>query len=74
MFGDILNAIKAVTTINFEDGSTLLEDCVNEDADFINTLRQIGTIPEFIAHDSTEENCSQRHQMQFCPAHFEKLV
>ena len=55
MFGDILNTIKAATAINFEEGSALLEDCVNADADFISTLKQIGTIPEFIAHDSTEE-------------------
>lgn len=55
MFKDILSTIKTAATINFEDGSILLEECVNRDTDFVNTLKQIGTIPEFIAHDSTEE-------------------
>lgn len=41
--------------LRFEDASTLLERCVNTDEDFIGTLKQIGTIPECIAHDSTEE-------------------
>lgn len=57
MYTDILSTIKdaADMGLRFEDASTLLERCVNDDENFIGTLRQIGTIPEYIAHDSTEE-------------------
>lgn len=55
MYTDILSAISAAATMNFEDASIMLEDCINEDTSFIDTLRQIGTIPEFLVHDSTEE-------------------
>lgn len=41
--------------MKFEDASILLENCVNADTNFVGTLKQIGTIPEWIAHDSTEE-------------------
>ena len=33
----------------------MLDDCVNSDNDFAGILSQIGTIPESIPHDSTEE-------------------
>lgn len=57
MYTDILSTIKTAADmgLRFEDASTLLERCVNTDEDFIGTLKQIGTIPECIAHDSTEE-------------------
>ncbi len=41
--------------MNFEDASIMLENCINADTTFVETLKQIGTIPEFLAHDSTEE-------------------
>ena len=55
MYKDILDTIQVAAAMNFEEASALLEDCVNADTDFIGTLKQIGTIPESIAHDSTEE-------------------
>ena len=55
MFGDIINTITAAANASFEDASKMIEDCVNADAEFIDTLQQIGTIPESVAHDSTEE-------------------
>lgn len=55
MYKDLLDTIRAVSTMKFEDASILLENCVNADTNFVETLKQIGTIPEWIAHDSTEE-------------------
>lgn len=55
MYTDILGTISNAASMNFEDASALLENCVNEDAAFVETLKQIGTIPEFFEHDSTEE-------------------
>lgn len=55
MYTDILGAISDAASMNFEDASALLENCVNQDTTFIETLKQIGTIPESLAHDSTEE-------------------
>lgn len=55
MYTDILGAISNAASMNFEDASALLENCVNEDATFVETLKQIGTIPEIFEHDSTEE-------------------
>ncbi len=55
MYKDILNIVKIANSMNFEDACVLIENCVNSDTEFIETLKQIGTIPEFIAHDSTEE-------------------
>lgn len=55
MYRDILSAIKIAADMNFEDASIMLENCVNRDTSFIDTIKQIGTIPESIAHDSTEE-------------------
>lgn len=55
MYTDILGAISDAASMNFEDASIMLENCVNKDTTFVETLKQIGTIPEFLAHDSTEE-------------------
>lgn len=55
IYTDILGAISDAASMNFEDASALLENCVNEDATFVETLKQIGTIPESLTHDSTEE-------------------
>lgn len=55
MYTDILGAIRDAASLNFEDASIMLENCVNRDTTFVETLKQIGTIPEFLAHDSTEE-------------------
>ncbi len=55
MYVDILNKIKSVREMNFEDAALELEKFINSDNNFIETLKQIGTIPEFIVHDSTEE-------------------
>ena len=55
MYTDILKAIYTAADMNFEEASIMLESCVNADDSFIDTIRQIGTIPESFAHDSTEE-------------------
>lgn len=55
MYEDIISVIRGSADRDFESASKLLEECVNADVDFIHTLRQIGIIPECIAHDSTEE-------------------
>ena len=55
MFRDILDTINAAANMNFEDASARVEECINLDTEFIETLKQIGTIPESLEHDSTEE-------------------
>lgn len=55
MYYTVLEAIKLAATMDFEKASEYLEEVVNSDKEFVDTLRQIGTIPEAIAHDSTEE-------------------
>lgn len=55
MYTDILDAINAAVDMNFEDASIILENCINTDISFTEILRQVGTIPEFLEHDSTEE-------------------
>ena len=55
MYKDILEIIEKSGKSDFEEITKELEDCINTDENFIETLRQIGAIPEFIVHDSTEE-------------------
>ena len=55
MFNDILDEIWAVSKMPFEFAAAKLENDVNLDKDFTDILKQIGTIPEAIEHDSTEE-------------------
>lgn len=55
MYRDILNVINSSNDKNFDEMSTSLQKCVDNDVDFLATLKQIGTIPESIPHDSTEE-------------------
>lgn len=55
MYTDILETISNAAGMNFEDASIRVENCINADTAFVETLKQIGTIPESIAHDSTEE-------------------
>lgn len=55
MYRSILEEIDAVAGMDFEDAAKRLEGWVNADSGFLETLKQIGTIPESIAHDSTKE-------------------
>lgn len=55
MYSDILSAITFVKDRDFESASLVLENCVNSDPKFFEILTQIGVIPEWIPHDSTEE-------------------
>ena len=55
MFKDILEIINNSRDKNFDEVCTSLEEYINSDKNFMDTLRQIGTIPEAISHDSTEE-------------------
>ena len=52
VFRDILCKIKAAAaSTGFEAASASLADAINADSGFADTLRQIGVIPEEIAHD-----------------------
>lgn len=55
MYQDILRIIHSSADMNFEDAASRLQNCIDADTNFLETLRQIETIPESIAHDSTEE-------------------
>lgn len=55
MYNDILEMIQSASDKDFETASKLLEEYIVDDTDFIGTLKQIGTIPETIIHDSTAE-------------------
>ena len=57
MYQEVIALIQASGTLSFEDVSKELERQINsENRDaFLELLREIGTIPECIAHDSTEE-------------------
>lgn len=57
MYQEIITLIQASGNLPFEDVSKKLEQQINfESRDtFLELLREIGTIPECIAHDSTEE-------------------
>jgi hypothetical protein len=55
MYSDIVALIQAVAHMDFEEASSALEEYINTEPQFLETLKQIGTIPESIAHDSTEE-------------------
>ena len=55
MYNDILEMIQSASDKDFETASKLLEEYIVDDTNFIGTLKQIGTIPETIIHDSTAE-------------------
>ena len=55
MYADILYTIHAAANKSFDVACVMLGNCVAADNSFLETLKQIGTIPESIAHDSTEE-------------------
>lgn len=55
MFNDILKIIDSSKGRNFYDVCGLLEALISSDKNFNDILRQIGTIPESISHDSAEE-------------------
>lgn len=55
MYNDILEMIQSASDKDFDTASKLLEEYIVDDTDFIGTLKQIGTIPETIIHDSTAE-------------------
>ena len=56
MFDNLLNEIVRMSReLKFDDASLEVEKIVDVSDDFIDILKQIGTIPECIEHDSTEE-------------------
>lgn len=55
MFNDVIDIINNSGGKTFDETSSNLEVCINSDKNFIDLLHQIGIIPEFIAHDSSEE-------------------
>ena len=55
MFNEILKIINSSAYKNFDEVCASLNKCINSEKNFIEVLRQIGTIPEAITYDSTEE-------------------
>ena len=57
MYQDIITLIQTSENISFEDMSERMEKQINSGnkEEFLELLREIGTIPECIIHDSTEE-------------------
>ncbi len=55
MFTDLIATIKELANGNFIEATNILIKKIEEDTDFLDTIYQIGTIPESIEHDSTEE-------------------
>lgn len=55
MFTDLIGIILEMKDWSFDDASSRLVEYIDRSNDFIDILKQIGTIPEQIAHDSTEE-------------------
>ena len=55
MFDRLLKKIDEVKSLKFEKATDELEDFIYNTSNFLNILEEIGTIPENIEHDSTEE-------------------
>ncbi|MBQ9564166.1 MAG: HindIII family type II restriction endonuclease [Synergistaceae bacterium] len=55
MYEKILNIIEEAKDEDFDKAVGRLENYVDSDSNFLAVLREIGTIPEHIPHDSTEE-------------------
>ena len=57
MYQDVITLIRNADGYSFEDMSAKLEEHIRSGSkeDFLDILREIGTIPECIGHDSTEE-------------------
>jgi HindIII restriction endonuclease. len=55
MFLKLIEKIQDFARYDFEYASSAIIDYVNNDNDFIESLKQIAMIPESIDHDSTEE-------------------
>ncbi|MDR0942315.1 MAG: HindIII family type II restriction endonuclease [Holosporales bacterium] len=55
MFKDLIDLINVLSRRDFANASNDLIEYVNNAKDFADILEQIGTIPESIKHDSTEE-------------------
>ena len=55
MFDKLLKKIDEVKSLKFEKATDELEDFIYNASNFLSILEEIGTIPENIEHDSTEE-------------------
>ena len=55
MFAELLEKITSTASMGFGASTDLLIEYVNSTEGFMDILEQIGTIPESITHDSTEE-------------------
>lgn len=55
MFETLLKKITKESSQNFDIASNNLTEFINKEKKFIELIKQIGTIPESIPHDSTEE-------------------
>ena len=55
MFDRLLKKIDEIKSLKFEKATDELENFIYNYSNFLNILEEIGTIPESIEHDSTEE-------------------
>lgn len=55
MFNILLKEINEVKSLKFDEAADKLENFIYSNSNFLNILEEIGTIPESIEHDSTEE-------------------
>ena len=55
MFNILLKKINEVKSLKFDEATDKLENFIYNNSNFLNILEEIGTIPESIEHDSTEE-------------------
>lgn len=55
MFDELLKKINEVKSLKFDKATDELKYFIYNDSNFLNILEEIGTIPENIEHDSTEE-------------------
>lgn len=55
MFRILLEKMNEVATLSFDEASEEIEQYINDCEGFLGILEQIGTIPESIEHDSTQE-------------------
>ena len=60
MFSELLNKINELVSCDFGQASEIITDFIYTSDDFIGILKQIGTIPECIDHDSTQEKLFEK--------------
>ncbi len=73
MFQDLLIKINNFTPLGFDEASLKIAEYVNSCENFIDLLKQIGTIPESIEFDSTQEKLFSKASDAVLARAFRKL-